>query len=184
MRNRLLEIRSYDSCVLTDQSTLICIKHNGDEEPEDRTTQLTTLVWRLSGIRTKNGQTNWEECGSCPVFAIYTLAFALQLRKKHGKPSVRVAEECQLARWKQNIQNRAYITIRIHKHNVFGILAEIWTWASRNVSQAVLSVRLWLSARGNWKSHRRSPVLTAERSDERTECCRISWPSGFCPGTF
>ena len=40
----------------------------------------------------------WEECGPCPVFASYTLAFALQLRKKHGKTSVRVAEECQLAR--------------------------------------------------------------------------------------
>jgi len=25
-----------------------------------------------------------------------------------------VAEECQMARWKQNIQNRTYITIRIH----------------------------------------------------------------------
>jgi len=41
--------------------------------------------------------TNWEEYGPCPVFACYTLAFALQLRKKHGKTSVRVAEECQLA---------------------------------------------------------------------------------------
>jgi hypothetical protein len=30
-----------------------------------------------------------EECGPCPVFASYTLAFALQLRKKHGKTSVR-----------------------------------------------------------------------------------------------
>ena len=40
----------------------------------------------------------WEECGPCPVFASYTLVFALQLRKKHGKTSVRVAEECQLAR--------------------------------------------------------------------------------------
>jgi hypothetical protein len=39
----------------------------------------------------------WEECGPCPFFADCTLAFALQLRKKHGKPSVRVAEECQLA---------------------------------------------------------------------------------------
>jgi len=47
----------------------------------------------------------WEECRPCPVFASYTLAFALQLRKKHGKTSVRVAEECQLARWKRNIQN-------------------------------------------------------------------------------
>ena len=42
--------------------------------------------------------TNWEECGPCPVFESYTLAFALQLRKKHGKTAVRVAEECQLAR--------------------------------------------------------------------------------------
>jgi len=58
--------------------------------------------------------TNWEECGPCPVFAGCTLAFALQPRKKHGKTSVRVAEEWQLARWKQNIQNRTYITIRIH----------------------------------------------------------------------
>ena len=40
--------------------------------------------------------TNWKECGPCPVFASFTLAFALQLRKKHGKTSVRVAEECQL----------------------------------------------------------------------------------------
>jgi len=56
----------------------------------------------------------WEECRPCHVFARYTLAFALQLRKKHGKTSVRVAEECQLARWKWNIQNITYITIRTH----------------------------------------------------------------------
>jgi hypothetical protein len=30
------------------------------------------------------------ECGPCPVFASFTLAFALQLRKKRGKTSVRV----------------------------------------------------------------------------------------------
>ena len=30
-----------------------------------------------------------EECRLCPVFARFTLAFALQLRKKHGKTSVR-----------------------------------------------------------------------------------------------
>jgi hypothetical protein len=42
--------------------------------------------------------TSWEECGPCPVFASYTLAFVLQLRKKHGKPSVKEAEECRLAR--------------------------------------------------------------------------------------
>jgi len=27
----------------------------------------------------------WEECQPCPVFASFTLTFALQLRKKHGK---------------------------------------------------------------------------------------------------
>ena len=75
-----------------------------------RTTQLTTLVGRLSGIRTQSGQTkindeltaynlspNCGDCWPCPVFASYTMAFALQLRKKHGKTSVKVAEECQLA---------------------------------------------------------------------------------------
>jgi len=49
-----------------------------------RRTQLTTH-------RTTELTTKWEECGPCPVFASYTLAFALQLRKKHGKTSVRVA---------------------------------------------------------------------------------------------
>jgi len=38
----------------------------------------------------------WEECWPCPVFASYTLAFALQPREKHGKTSVRVAEWWQL----------------------------------------------------------------------------------------
>jgi hypothetical protein len=27
---------------------------------------------------------NMEECGPCPVFAGFALAFALQLRKEHG----------------------------------------------------------------------------------------------------
>jgi hypothetical protein len=34
-----------------------------------------------------------EECGPCPDLASYTLEFALQLRKKHGKTSVRVVEQ-------------------------------------------------------------------------------------------
>jgi len=31
-----------------------------------------------------------EECGPCPIFASFTLAFALQMRKEHRKSSVRV----------------------------------------------------------------------------------------------
>jgi hypothetical protein len=34
-----------------------------------------------------------EQCGPCPVLASYTLAFALELRKRHGKTSIRVGEE-------------------------------------------------------------------------------------------
>jgi len=40
--------------------------------------------------RTTQITTNVEECGTCPVFESFTLAFALQLRKKHGKTSVRL----------------------------------------------------------------------------------------------
>jgi hypothetical protein len=43
-----------------------------------RTTQSTQTIHRTTQV------TNWEEYGPCPVFASYTLAFALQLRKKHG----------------------------------------------------------------------------------------------------
>jgi hypothetical protein len=41
-----------------------------------------------------NKQKKIGKCGPCPVFASYTLAFALQLRKKHGETSVRVVEKC------------------------------------------------------------------------------------------
>jgi hypothetical protein len=81
-----------------------------------RTTQWTQTLHRTTQF------TNYEECGPCPVFARYTLAFALQLKKKHEKTSVRVVGECQLAWWQQNIQKRAYkqkeyinITKRIRK---------------------------------------------------------------------
>jgi hypothetical protein len=40
--------------------------------------------------RTTQITNNVEECGPCPVFASFTLAFALRLRKKYGKTSVRV----------------------------------------------------------------------------------------------
>jgi hypothetical protein len=56
------------------------------------TTQSTQTIHRKTQL------TNLEECGRCPVFARYTLAFALQIRKKHGKTSARVVGECQLAR--------------------------------------------------------------------------------------
>ena len=55
-------------------------------------------------IRTEKGK--FGKCRPCPVFARYTLAFALQLRKKHEKTSVRVAQykNNEQAQYKNNEQ--------------------------------------------------------------------------------
>jgi hypothetical protein len=59
-------------------------------------TQNITINNKTIRITNKTTQTtNLEECWPCPLFASYTLAFALQLREKHGETSVRVAEEIQ-----------------------------------------------------------------------------------------
>jgi len=47
-------------------------------------------IYTQTIYRTTQIPTNVEECGPCPVFATFILAFALQLRKKQGKTSVRV----------------------------------------------------------------------------------------------
>ena len=46
---------------------------------------LAVHIYTQTIHRTTQITTNVEECGPCPVFASFTLAFALQLRKKHGK---------------------------------------------------------------------------------------------------
>jgi len=48
-------------------------------------------IERYETNNTYSNTTILEECEPCPVLASYTLAFALQPRKKHGKTSVRVA---------------------------------------------------------------------------------------------
>jgi hypothetical protein len=48
----------------------------------------------------------------CPVFASYTLEFALQLRKNYGKTSVRVAARTSQADTVQYKNNKQY-----NKHN-------------------------------------------------------------------
>jgi uncharacterized integral membrane protein len=74
---------------------------------EDKIYLLTAVGLKPGGSSTvhiytqtvhRTTQLIWEECGPCPVFASYTLTFALQLRKNNGKIAVAVAEECQLAR--------------------------------------------------------------------------------------
>jgi hypothetical protein len=51
-----------------------------------------TIHRNTNNNQTTQTTTNVEECGPCPVFASFALAFALQLRKKYGKTSVRVRE--------------------------------------------------------------------------------------------
>jgi hypothetical protein len=55
----------------------------------------TVHIYTQTIYRTTQLTTNLEECGPCSVFESFTVAFALQLRKKHGKTSVRLAEECK-----------------------------------------------------------------------------------------
>ena len=50
----------------------------------------TQTIHRTTQKQYTEQHNNLGECGPCPVLASYTLTFALQLRKKHGKTSVRV----------------------------------------------------------------------------------------------
>ena len=45
----------------------------------------TVHIYTQTIHRTTQLTTKWEECGPCSVFACYTLASALQLKKKHEK---------------------------------------------------------------------------------------------------
>jgi hypothetical protein len=64
---------------------------------DTRWQQYSTHLHTNSTQNTQNGtyiamkNRKWRPC---PVFASYTLAFALQLKKKHGETSVRVVEKC------------------------------------------------------------------------------------------
>jgi hypothetical protein len=70
----------------------------------------------ITHLHTNNTQNTekgeFGKCGPCLVFASYTLAFALQLRKKHGETSVRVAQykSNEQAQYKNN-------GLTIHRRN-------------------------------------------------------------------
>jgi hypothetical protein len=60
----------------------------------------TVHIYTQTAHRIQRTEHTWQKkkkigkWGPCPVFASYTLAFASQLRKKHGKASIRVVEKC------------------------------------------------------------------------------------------
>jgi hypothetical protein len=74
--------REYDVIYLL---TAIGLSPGGSTHLHTNSTQNNT-----NNNRTTQITNNVEECGPYPVIASFTLAFALQLRKKHGKTSVRV----------------------------------------------------------------------------------------------
>ena len=74
----------------------------------DSTVHIYTQTVQYTFTHRTTQLTNWEQYWPYFIFASYTLAFALQLREKHGKTSVKVAEECQSARWEQNVRIQTY----------------------------------------------------------------------------
>ena len=107
--------------------------------------------------------TNWEECGPCPVFAIYTLAFALQLREKHGKTSVRV-EKPQSGQ--KNLSQGRKNLVRIEKPQS----------AQKNLSQGrKTSVRIEKPQSGqkNLSQDRKTSIRVENLSQRRKTSVRI-----------
>jgi hypothetical protein len=67
-------------------------------------------IKKLNIHNNKQIKIKFGKCEPCPVFASYTLAFALQLRKKYGKTSVRVAARTSQADTVQCKNNEQYNT--------------------------------------------------------------------------
>ena len=79
----------------------------------------------------------WEECGPCPVFASYTLALVLQLRKKHGKT-------CQGRQFDSHCLKKC---ILIKKEVVIYVFVfVIWqATTSENTAQSEAGMAQWLT---------------------------------------
>jgi len=73
------------------------------------------------------------ECGPCPVFASFTLAFAIQLRKKHGKTSVRVRKTSVRLR-KTSVKHVEIWNKHIRKKNCAS------SWSFTRITNQILKV--------------------------------------------
>jgi hypothetical protein len=78
-------------------STHLLTNNTENNKNDNRKTQITNNV---------------EECGPYPLFASFTLAFALQLRKKHGKFSFRVRKTSVRLRKTSVSEFTVYILMR------------------------------------------------------------------------
>ena len=88
--------------------TAVVLSAGGSTHLHTNNTQNNTNNKRATQITT-----NVKECGPCPVFANFTLAFTLQLRKKHGKT-------CQgkktLSQVKKNLSQSTVYILPKHPH--------------------------------------------------------------------
>ena len=75
---------------------------------------ITVHIYTQTIYRTTQITTNLIECEPCPVFAKFTLAFALQLRKKHGESSTRVRKTS--VRVQYILPKHSHITKPTHTH--------------------------------------------------------------------
>jgi len=65
-----------------------------------------------------------EECGPCPVFASFTLAFASQLRKKHRKTSVRLRKTSVRVQYTYYQNTHTFQVIQMVYQNYYNILLD------------------------------------------------------------
>jgi hypothetical protein len=89
--------------------TAIGLSPGGSTHLHTNSTQNNTNNYRTTQITT-----NVEDCRLCPVFARFTLAFALRLRKKHEKTSVRLSKTSVRIQYAYN-QN-THTLQNSHKH--------------------------------------------------------------------
>jgi len=98
------------------QSTLIYLLTAVGLSPGGSTHLHTNNTYNTNNNRTTQITTNVEECGPCTVLASFTLVFVLQLRKKHGKTSVRVRKPSVRLR-KTSVRLRK-TSVRVRKTSV------------------------------------------------------------------
>jgi hypothetical protein len=135
---------------------------------DTRWQQYSTHLHTNSTQNTENGTYRtikkiWK-CWPCPVFESYTLAFALQLRKKHGKTSVRIVEKCPdipvtavqyIFTHKQHTEHREQ---NIHNNKKKKLGSEGRGQSSRviqwhlpyNLGKSTANLRLWVRIPGVW----------------------------------
>jgi len=129
--------------------TVIGLSPGGSTHLHTNNTQKNT-----NNNRTTQITTNVEECGPCPVFTSFTLAFALQLKKKHWQTSVRVRKISVRLRkssvrvqctYYQNTHTNTHITKLTHTHTKTHITKQYKTATVQIKTNTVQDIPKWNS---------------------------------------